>query len=147
MILDNFMLEEFSEFNMEHTLVIEELGCKYLGDLKLLLKNIKDDNENGIYGAMYIAYYNDYPVGMISINTGSSGKYYISAGILKKYRGYHLAALLLDEFTEKVFDSHDEINDIYLLIDEKNYPSQNTAKLVGYNQIDNITYVMKKYKK
>ena len=146
MILDNFRLEDYNAFKYEHKCVVEELTCKYLGDLNLLLKNIKEDNDNNIYGAFYIAYYNDYPIGMISISN-NGGKYFISAGILKEYRGYHMAALLLDEFTEKAFDCYEKIDYIYLSIDEKNYASINTAMLVGYENVGENTYFIKKYKK
>ena len=148
MELDNFILEDYNPFNIEHKSVIVELendasATKYLGDLNLFYKNILDDQEEGYFAHLYIAYYNECPIGFISINVNDN-KYYIASGLLKEYRGYHLAALLLQEFSEKVFEVREDINNLYLAINEKNFASRKTAELVGYSQDNKVRYQMKR---
>jgi len=148
MELDNFMLEKYNPFKIEHRCVITELendvsANRYLGDLNLFYRNIMNDKEEGYFANLYIANYNNYPIGFISINVNDN-KYYIASGLLKEFRGYHLAALLLQEFSEKIFEVRPEINNLYLSINEKNFASRKTAQLVGYEQENTIRYKMKR---
>ena len=148
MKLDNFRLEDYNPYDFNHKSVIVQLendssATKYLGDLNLFYKNILDDQEEGYFAHFYIAYYNDYPIGFISINVNDN-KYFIASGLLKEFRGYHLAALLLQEFSDKVFELRNDINDLYLSINEKNFASRKTAELVGYTKENKVRYQMKR---
>ena len=148
MELDNFRLEDYNPYDFNHKSVIVQLendasATRYLGDLNLFYKNILDDQEEGYFAHLYIAYYNDYPIGFISINVNDN-KYFIASGLLKEFRGYHLAALLLQEFSDKVFELRNDINDLYLSINEKNFASRKTAELVGYTQENKVRYQMKR---
>lgn len=141
MELDNFILEEYNEYSKIHSEVMNILCSdvatkKYLGNLKYAVSRINlrkiDDNCN----AFYIAFYNDEPIGYISL-TNIDGYFQVSSSILPEFRGQHFAALLLEEFSEKVFEVYNYINKIDLVIDAKNIGSIKSAELADYKLEDN----------
>ena len=148
MKLDNFNLEEYDKTNVDHkTTVIEigndTLGRDYLGDLEYHIACINKRKENSLINYAYIAYYDIEPVGFISISSKENG-YEISYGIRPKYRGEHLGALLLQEFTERVFEKYDNIDEIKLIISNVNTGSKKTALLAGYEKKNSSTYTQRR---
>lgn len=144
--LDNFILEEYNHNihnNILNKLQIDQNTKKYLGDLKFSILMIeKRKLENNINNA-YIAYYNDYPIGFISI-TYSEELYQISYSILPEYRKQNLGSLLLQEFSEVIFQKYPNIDELTLKIKEHNIGSRNVASLSGFEQIDNETFTQRK---
>lgn len=133
--LDNFDLIKFDFNNEEHNLVIRKLCDKnksnYLGDLFYSIALIRKRQEENYYNEAYIAYYNDYPIGFISLSYKNSA-YEISYGILKEYRNQHLGTLLLDEFSEVLFNNYEDINNLTLVINKNNIASIKLANMASY---------------
>lgn len=143
MELDNFFLAEYDFQNVDHRTVALEIENAdkehYLGDLEYHIARINQRREDNRCNHAYIAYYNDYPVGFISIFT-EADSYQISYGIRPEKRGEYLGALLLQEFSEKMFEVYPEIDKLTLVIKNPNEYSKKTADLVGYTQDDSIVY-------
>lgn len=142
--LDNFILEKLDLSYKDHQDVINSLTVdkntqKYLGDLLYSFKRIELRHMENPLNAAYIAYYNDYPIGYISLSY-MKNSYQLSIGILPAYRGQNMAALLTDEFSEYLFDNYKEINDISLEINTKNIGSIKSAILASYQQVGETTY-------
>lgn len=136
--LDNFCLEEYNSHNQDHKTVIIELcndpfGQLYLGDLEY-------QTEEDIHS--YIVYYgkSDEPVGYISL-TVKEERYEISYGDRPKFRGQHLGALLLQEFSEALFERYPEIDTLTLIINNLNTSSKKTADLAGYIKETSVRHV------
>ncbi len=88
--LDNFVLEEYSKDNYEHIEVINKLNSddsvkRYLGNINYSIARIErrktEDCLSKNINSAFISYYNDYPIGYISIYY-KEGKHHISYGIL-----------------------------------------------------------------
>ena len=147
MKLDNFNLEKYQEYNIEHksviTLIDNDVASKqYLGDIFLLINNtLKRYEENNI-DSIYIAYYNSNPIGFISLNILDE-KAFVSYALLKEYQHQHLGALLLQEFSDKLFEIYN-FDDIYLDINQKNIASIKTSSLVGFKKISSTKYNLHK---
>lgn len=147
MKLDNFDLEKYQEYNIEHksvmTLIDNDVASKqYLGDIFLLINNtLKRYEENNI-DSIYIAYYNSNPIGFISINILNDNAF-VSYALLKEYQHQHLGALLLQEFSDKLFEIYN-FDDIYLDINQKNIASIKTSSLVGFKKISSTKYNLPK---
>lgn len=143
MELDNFFLAEYDFQNVDHRTVALEIENAdkehYLGDLEYHIARINQRREDNRCNHAYIAYYNDYPVGFISIFT-EADSYQISYGIRPEKRGEYLGALLLQEFSEKMFEVYPEIDKLTLVIKNPNEYSKKTADLVGYTQDDSIVH-------
>ena len=143
MELDNFFLAEYDFQNVDHRTVALEIENAdkehYLGDLEYHIARINQRREDNRCNHAYIAYYNDYPVGFISIFT-EADSYQISYGIRPEKRGEYLGALLLQEFSEKMFEVYPEIDKLTLVIKNPNEYSKRTADLVGYTQDDSIVH-------
>ena len=143
MELDNFFLAEYDFQNVDHRTVALEIENAdkehYLGDLEYHIARINQRREDNRCNHAYIAYYNDYPVGFISIFT-EADSYQISYGIRPEKRGEYLGALLLQEFSEKMFEVYPEIDKLILVIKNPNEYSKKTADLVGYTQDDSIVH-------
>lgn len=142
MELDNFILEEFSANNALHNEVLnitcsDSSSKKYLGNLKYTIERINQRKEENRCNAFYIAFYNGEPIGHISL-TNIDNSYQISISILPKYRKQHLAALLTQEFSEKIFEVYDHIDKLDLVIDNNNIGSIKSALLAGYTKENNI---------
>lgn len=138
MKLDNFYLIAYNENEPTHQKVIEELyldhdGRKYLGSLDYQLQVIAKRKEENIHNNAYIAYYNEEPIGYISL-TYKNDRYFISYGIRPTFRGEYLGSLLLQEFSEKLFAIYPDIDKLSLMIDNLNTGSKKTAFLAGYEQ-------------
>lgn len=140
--LDNFILYEYDESSNEHRDVILKIEIsdikKYLGNLKYSISKINQRKEPGKFNMAFIAYYNNYPVGYISISYIEQ-TYQISYAILPQYRRQNLGALLLEEFSEKML-KYENIEDLILKIQPDNIGSIKVAQLADYNKIDNTTY-------
>ena len=148
MKLDNFLLEEFDEFDAVHRRVISMINDvqanKYLGDLEYHIKRVYDRKKNDeLHNEVYIAYYDSRPVGFISISHKDFG-YEIASGILPLERGKHLGALLLQEFSEKLFELYDDIDEVMLKINPNNQSGIKAANLVGFQQNDDGLFVQKR---
>lgn len=146
MELDNFYLEQYNDKNIDHKTVIVELyndndGKTYLGDLNYQVQEIAKKNEEDNHNVAYIAYYNEEPVGYISL-TATNKSFQISYGICPKKRGEYLGALLLQEFSEKVFEIYDDIDKLTLIINNLNTGSKKTAKLAGYIKENSYRHVI-----
>lgn len=148
MELDNFFLSEYDTKNIDHKTTIIELendteGRKYLGNLEYHIDMVNKRQEENRCNHAYIAYYNDTPIGFISI-TNKDESYQISYGIRPKNRGEYLGALLLQEFSEKMYEVYPEINTLTLIINDLNTGSRKTADLAGYTQENRVRYTQKK---
>ncbi len=146
MELENFILEEYDQTNPYHKTVIVEInndkfGAIYLGDLEYQIENIKRRKETkfDLANKAYIAFYNSLPIGYISITHKED--YEISYGICPKFQGYHLGALLLQEFSEKVFEEFTKIEELSLMINNTNTSSKKTATLAGYDKVNSTKYI------
>lgn len=138
MQLDNFDLEEYDRNNIEHKTVVIELendknGKQYLGNIEYQVDAINIRREEDMANRTYIAYYDMKPVGYISL-THKKDLYEISYGIRPKCQGERLGALLLQEFSEKVFEDYEKIDELTLMINTQNTSSKKTAELAGYTQ-------------
>lgn len=129
MELDNFFLAEYDFQNINHRAVVIEIENadreKYLGDLEYHIARINQRREDNRCNHAYIAYYNDYPVGFITIYT-ESDTYQISYGVRPEKRGEYLGTLLLQEFSEKMFEVYPEIDKLTLIINNLNTSSKKT---------------------
>ena len=148
MQLDNFNLEKYKSYNLEHRSIMTTIdndnsSKKYLGDLFLFIRNTNLRNEDNNIDNIYIAYYNSYPIGFISINIFDN-KAYISYALLNEYRHQYLGSLLLQEFSDKLFEIYN-FKDIYLEISPKNIASIKTSNLVGYKKRSLTKYVLSNY--
>lgn len=59
--------------------------------------------------------------------------YLVSYAILNNYRKYHLSALLLQEFSDKLLIDYN-VNELNLSINPSNIASIKTSNLVGYKK-------------
>ena len=150
MELDNFILKEYNEKNIEHssiidTLDLDEKSKNFIGRTRTLIQiiNKRKEDEDYLHNNTYIAYYNDRPVGYISL-THKEDNYEIISGLLKEERNQHLGALLLLEFSEKVFEKYKDIDKLTLKINSKNLGSIKCAELVGYKHENKDIYTMKR---
>lgn len=150
MELDNFYLEKYTTDDYNHRTTIIELendkdARLYLGNLENWILRMQEKEEIGFRNNAYIAYYKDNPepIGFISL-TKNTERYEISYGIRPKYRGEHLAALLLQEFSETVFNTYSEINELTLNINNLNTPSKKTADLVGFEKETSTRHVQRR---
>jgi len=149
MKLDNFDLVMCDANDIEHKTVLIELGndrdgSYYLGDLFRQNEAIEmRKEEDYLHNCSYIAYYNDEAVGYISL-THKEDRYEISYGIVPKHRGEYLGALLLQEFSEKVFEELPDIDKLTLLINNLNTASKKTASLAGYTQENRVRHTQRR---
>lgn len=145
MNLDNFYLAKYDNGNIDHKTVVVELyndrnAKQYLGDLEYQVQMIQKRREEDIHNTAYIAYYAEDPVGYISF-TYKDDSYQISYGIRPKFRGEHLGALLLQEFSEKMFEVYPEVDTLTLMIHNLNTGSKKTASLAGFTQENSTRHV------
>ncbi len=97
--LDNFILEEYSSYNSEHVKVVFELNKdqdtkRFLGDVDYTIEQtmIRRTDDLNHYNIAFIPYYNDYPIGYISL-VYLQHEYQIIYGILNRFRKQNLGAL------------------------------------------------------
>lgn len=143
--LDNFILEEYNynHNNILNQLQIDQNTKKYLGDLKFTITMIKKRNiENNINKA-YIAYYNNYPIGFITVSYMEES-YQISYAILPEYRKQNLGSLLLQEFSEALFQKYSNIDELVLKIKDDNIGSKNVARLAGFEESAKESFTQKR---
>ena len=108
LILDNFTLIEYDPNRSEQKHIVDRLKQepavnKYLGDLQYLALRIAQRKEENKYNLLFLAYYDENPIGIISL-TYLEESYQISSALFKEYRGQNLGSLLLQEFSEKIFE-------------------------------------------
>lgn len=136
MELDSFILEKYDSSRKLHQEIVTSLmqsqNSEYLGNIHYMIESIYKRKINDLrhLNEVFIAYYNDYPIGLISI-TYLNERQEISIGILEKYRHQYLGSLLTFEFMEKIFELYPDINELYGVIDGKNINSQKMAKKIG----------------
>lgn len=136
MELDSFILEKYDSSRKLHQEIVTSLmqsqNSEYLGNIYYMIESIYKRKANDFrhLNEVFIAYYNDYPVGLISI-TYLNERQEISIGILEKYRHQYLGSLLTFEFMEKIFELYPDINELYEVVDGKNINSQKMAKKIG----------------
>ena len=149
MKLENFDLVKYDSTNIEHKGVLMKLGndrdaSYYLGDLFHQLEAIaRRKEEDYLHNYSYIAYYDEEAIGYISL-THKENRYEISYGIVPEHRGEYLGALLLQEFSEKVFEELSDIDKLTLLINNLNTASKKTAKLAGYTQESSVRHTQRR---
>ena len=148
MKLDNFDLVEFDWHSSEHVDVIRRISSKYLGDISYMVDRINlRKEEDFFHNKFYIAYYNDRPIGFISITHKDFG-YEISSGLVPEERGYYLGPMLLQEFSEEIFRVMPEIHQLVLKISSTNVKGQKSAIRAGYepSKSDNEMFVQRRIK-
>lgn len=144
--LDNFILEEYNSSihnDILDKLQIDQNTKKYLGDLKFAITMIKKRNLENTINKAYIAYYNNYPIGLITISYIEES-YQISYAILPEYRKQNLGSLLLQEFGEALFEKYSNIDELTLKIKEHNTGSKNVAKLAGFEESAKETFTQQR---
>ena len=148
MKLDNFDLVEFDKFSSEHRNVIERIYSKYLGNINYMIDRINFRKEDDYaHNRFFIAYYNDRPIGFISITRKDFG-YEVSSGLVPEERGYYLGPMLLQEFSEEIFNSMPDVHQLVLKISPTNIKGQSSAIRAGYVQDENDkeTFIQKRGK-
>lgn len=145
LILDNFTLIEYDPNRSEQKHIVDRLKQepavnKYLGDLQYLALRIAQRKEENKYNLLFLAYYDENPIGFISL-TYLEESYQISSALFKEYRGQNLGSLLLQEFSEKIFEEY-PIDKLILKINNENIAGQKAAELGGYDKEDSTTYTM-----
>lgn len=150
MRLDNFKLEKYDKYSYIHKKVIEEIeGNYFLGNLEMHVDMVsRRKEEDYSHNDIYIAFYGDddygyRPVGFISLNHKEFG-YEVVSGLLPEERGYHLGPMLLQEFSEKIFEVKSDIDELVLKINSKNHSGIRSALLAGYEKVDDECYVMRR---
>ena len=137
--LNTFILYEYDENNEEHnktwdTLLKDPNFILFLGnDFGTNIKKATDE-----YSNIYIVYKEGIPIGMSSLYY-LDNKYEVCYAIIPEYRSKGLATLLLDEFTNYIFNNT-SINDLYLYINDDNNKSIRVANKCGYNKTNNLEY-------
>ena len=136
MELDSFILEKYDSSRKLHQEIVTSLmrsqNSEYLGNIHYMIESIYKRKANDFrhLNEVFIAYYNDYPIGLISI-TYLNERQEISIGILEKYRHQYLGSLLTFEFMEKIFELYPDINKLYEVVDDKNSNSQKLVQRIG----------------
>lgn len=146
--LEHFKLKYFNNYDEIHKTVIVELfndraGKMFLGDLMYANAMIERRKEEDYRNCAYIAYRNNDAVAYISLSI-KDNSYQISCGVRPKYRGMHIATVLLEDFTNKIFEKYDDINELTLIINNLNTGSQRVALNVGYEKVNSVKYVKKR---
>jgi len=167
--LDNFTLYEYKDCG-EFDDIIRKIelsdSSHYLGNIKYAIKRINQRKMENPNNFAFMAYYDDCPMGYISI-TYVDSQYQVSVGVLPEFRKQNLGSLLLEEFSERILDYknvHDliekcegkvkpdmydkglssvDIEELVLKIDPSNIASHKMAQSVGYEQVDSTTYKRK----
>ena len=136
MELDSFTLEKYDSSRKLHQEIVTSLmqsqNSEYLGNIHYMIESIYKRKANDFrhLNEVFIAYYNDYPIGLISI-TYLNERQEISIGILEKYRHQYLGSLLTFELMEKIFELYPDINELYEVVDDKNSNSQKLVQRIG----------------
>ena len=146
MKLDNFELVKFNQFNIEHEYIMncifDKRGSKYLSDYKSFMEFFSKCSEDVMFvNVLYLVLYNKRFVGFISLVHQRFG-YEVISGMMPNERGKKLGALLLQEFSEEVFEKYPSIDRLHLKIHPTNMSAIKTAQLVGYRQLNSETFVM-----
>lgn len=146
MNLNSFRLENYMRDIPSHRTVIVKLHndqvmnkTNYLGDLDYHIQKIEKRKEENYINGAYIAFYHNRAIGFISL-TVEDESYQISYGIIPEFRGFHIGALLLQEFTEKIFETYKQIDKLTLIINSLNTGSKKTALLAGYEKENDTRY-------
>lgn len=148
--LDNFNLHPVNpELDFENEFYKELISDKginrYLGEIFNLYIITKKRYEDNFFDSFFFIEYNGNLIGINIFNKKDDG-IYISSGILKKYRGNHLAAVLLDDCVDYLLINYPDCNIINLEIEEDNIASIKTATLVGFEK-EEAKYTLHRYKK
>ncbi len=149
MELDNFILEKYDPNNVIHKTVLIKLyndnkSRKYLGNLEYAIENLLlRKEEDYSHNDAYIVFYNERAIGYIAL-TNKNNIYEIISGLVPEERGYHLGALLLQEFSEKIFETIKDVDKLTLMIDKSNIGSQKTALLAGYEKENGYRFTQKR---
>lgn len=143
--LDFFELEEYSNVNKNHKLVIEELMMdrrvqEFLGDIRFMIAMINKRRDENHIDNMYIARKNGEYVGFISLSI-IEDRYEVSIGLLPKFRGQNLAYLLTQDFCDYVLEWYPDIDNIYARIKTNNVGSIKAAEMSGFKKDEDGRYV------
>lgn len=147
--LDNFDLEPYDVERDAHRDVVirlnKDAGTKeFFFDFMKMLNSIKKRGALELFNEVYIAYYDEkFPIGIITISTGKEYPE-ISSALLPEYRGKYMGPLLLQEFSEALFEYYEHINTLCVQIDPKNTKAISSATLAGYEKVDENMYVFKR---
>lgn len=143
--LDFFELEEYSNTNKNHRLLIDELMTdirvqEFLGDIRFMIAMINKRKKENHIDNMYIACMNGEYIGFISLSI-IEDRYEVSIGLLPKFRGRNLAYLLTKDFCDHVFEWYPDINNIYARIKTNNIGSIKAAEMSGFKLDQDDRYV------
>lgn len=128
--------------------VIDELNKdqntkKFLGNVNYTIERTMDRRIDNPYNIPFIPYYNNYPVGYISL-VYIHDEYQVIMGILGQFRKQNLGALLLEKFSDYFLFHYSDIDSLHLKIEEDNIGSRKVANLVGYHQDSSTKYSRKR---
>ena len=141
-ILKDFILEQFSTENIDHTKIINEFD----NDLEINRYIITNDSsfndlvsyysqmkEKGIYNKLYLVKnLENEIIGSLELD-GNKDDLYINYAILKKYRKRGYCTNLLKQISYFLLL---EIKEIFLLIKKDNEKSKRLALNAGYSKLD-----------
>ena len=135
-ILKDFELENYHTYNDFHNEIINRLSCddgvkKYLGNLEYLITKIQQRYQENFVDTLYLVYKENKPIGIVTVCLRDE-KYEIDCGILPEYRQKYYATILLNEFTEYLFNKYQRLDKVYLQIDGANDKSKIVAARNGY---------------
>ena len=144
MELDNFKLEVYTDNSAEHRQVIAALQRedvnKVYGDLSYFIMKTKRRGQANYRDEVFIPYYNDCPIGFAALYT-SNERVFTTCGLLEEFKNQNLEALLLSEFSEKLFESYNFEN-LSLSVDPRNAAEIAMAQLAGFEQSGVTQYVL-----
>ena len=140
-----FNLELFDINNNSHNILFDELWNddntkKYLFDRREFINNIIMGD--GTYNCIYLIKLGDEYIGFVSLYY-IDNTYEICDGIINRFRNRGYSKMILTEFSKYVFDNTD-INKLYCYIDKDNIASIKSALKVGFDNVDDKEYVLKK---
>ena len=148
MKLDNFTLEEYEEFNIEHkttmvNLMNDPAVNRFIGNLDYFIEHTKVRRENNGIDSIYIVKKAGTSIGFISLNIFSD-KYEMSIAILPEYRHQYLGTMLVTDFTDYLFRNNEDINEIYVEINPSNVNSIKMVDNSGFKKDNSTRYVIKR---
>lgn len=147
--IGTFSLEAYDKNNPEHKdkaklFESDDDFCEYVGEFWDLASSVNHSKEEGKYSEIYFAYIDDILIGMVGLIWIMDIPELV-IGILPDKRGNHYSNVLYQEYTNYVFTSYKEYQEIYAYIHSENIHSVENALMAGFKRLDETMYVKKRY--
>lgn len=146
--LDSFELIEYDRTLEEHKQYAayfesdKDYG-EYMEPFWSLEYSIDYARKNGRYSNVYFAFKGNILVGMIGTIWVSDYPELV-IGILKEHRGHHYSRVLIEEYTNYLFDTYKEYERIYAYIEKSNIHSKENVLAAGFTSLNEFQYVKKR---